>query len=113
VKILHFDIEFIGVPIVFIYTKKKYAKYAKKHNIDEVMDSDGMTTVLLRDDNISFILSVRETDDHIETKPLIVHEISHIVTQIMLHFHFDCDEIRSYLVQFMYLKIMTHYDKGI
>lgn len=110
-KNLHLRIDFIDVNIVFIHSKKRYKKYTKKHNINQVMETSGMTTVITRYDNISFILSICKFDNIYAAKALIVHEISHIVTEIMAYFNFNCDETRSYLIQYIYQMIMPHYDK--
>jgi hypothetical protein len=86
----------------------------------EDLHTDGVTTEIMntRTKKISYIIGLQcdfDTYDLINTKALLVHELSHLVTMHMKVFNFNCDEFRSVLLQHLYLETIpaldNYYDK--
>lgn len=99
------NIDFVNVNIYYFESKKKYDKYCKKHKIDEPMYSDGLTTVLTKGSKIGFLITIDNVEDQLEWEGVLVHEISHVITELFKWYGFSCDELRSYLMQYIYQSI--------
>ncbi len=100
--------------ITFCYGEKAYTKHIKKYfGLDEQIKLDGITTVLSKEDDYKIVIGVRKRDNAYELKGLIVHEISHAVTEWMQMYGFRCDEVRSYTLQKIYQEIMPFIDEKL
>ncbi len=82
----------------------------------EDMHADGLTTEIKnsRTDKISYIIGLQcdfDRYDLLNTKALLVHELSHMITMYMRDFNFDCDEFRSVLLQHLYIESISALDK--
>ena len=98
--------------ITFCYGEKAYTKHIKKYfGLDEHIKLDGITTVLSKENDYKIVIGVRKRDNAYELKGLIVHEISHAVTEWMQMYGFRCDEVRSYTLQMIYKDAMIFLDK--
>ena len=103
-----------GTPITFCYGEEAYKKYLeKKYKTKEDLLTDAQTTILIRDNKLSIVIVICDNKiiNIYEQKALIVHELNHAVTELMDHFSFNCDEFRSYTLQWLYLEFMPFFDK--
>lgn len=113
IKPLKIKLKIIEPNIIFcpnqeIY-EKEMEKYKNLENYFYTLNTDATTTILKRD-NLNIIIGIKERHNIYEAKALIVHELSHAVTEVMNHYGFICDEFRSYTLQSMYLDVIPYYD---
>ena len=100
--------------IAVCYGEQNYIKYMKKrYSCDEIIEKDGATTIVTnsRMGMFSIVIGLKEFDNIYSLKGLMVHELSHTVTQIMEEFGFKCDEFRSYTLQWLYQEVTPFIDK--
>jgi hypothetical protein len=103
-----------GTNIVFCYGKKEYKKYCKKRfNLINEFDSFAASTEFLNQKKVNYeiVVGVSKISDVYILKSAIVHELSHSVSQWMEYFGFNCDELRSYTLQYLYLEVMPFVDE--
>lgn len=100
-----------GTKIVFCYGAKAYRKYIKENfGIDSKIVWCGCSAELTNKEKYEIVVGVRKYKDIYALKALIVHELNHTVTQLMEYFNFNCDELRSYTLQYLYQEIMPLLD---
>ena len=102
-----------GFDISLCYGDKAYSKYLKKyHNLDMQLNNDGRTPILPHDKfGFAIVVGIKHIDNIYQLKGLIVHEISHVVSEIMEHYQYNCDEFRAYTTQFLYIEFMKFIDE--
>ncbi len=108
------NIDIVASDIYVTLTKKKYEKTLQKHfNVYEEMVSMGRTTILEKNGMMDLVvgIQVERISNIVEAKGLLVHELSHVVTEIMNHHGFNCDEFRSYCLQKLYIESVTMIDE--
>jgi len=112
-KVLTLTHQATGSEISFCYGEKAYIKHLKKYyGQDMQMESDATTCVLEHNSlGFSIVIGVKEFKNIYELKALIVHELSHTVSELMTHYAFSCDEFRSYTLQWLYVEIIPFLDK--
>lgn len=115
-KYLDISISIFPVTIIFCPTKEIQENYTKKYHSwmsDEQReyDSNANTLVVTEEGQLSLIVSLDNVKDVYEAKSLIVHELSHVVTETFKFLYIDCDETRSYMLQGLYKDVMKFYDK--
>jgi len=102
-----------GTKITFCYGEKAYAKYIEKHyGLIGKIKSDAVTSIFKSniDGKQSIVVGAKEREDIYELRALIVHELSHTVSELMDEYGFKCDEFRSYTLQWLYMEIMPALD---
>ena len=98
--------------IVFCYGAKTYHKYIRKtFGVDEYIDQGGVCTAWHYKDEFSIVIGVKKIKDEHQLKGMIMHELSHAVTQLFEEYGFKCDELRSYTLQYLYHEFMPSLDK--
>lgn len=103
-----------GTEIAFCYGDKALRKYyAEQTGMEEYLEHLGTTFILTRDKDFRLIIGVKKSLDIYSLKSTVVHELSHAVTEIMNYFGFDCDEFRSYTLQWLYVEIIPFLDSLI
>ena len=116
-KILIQELDCVPATVVYCRDDKSRLKYLKKNHSwtskkDRKRNSNGITHVMFENGYITLIIGVVFKDDIYQEKGLIVHELSHCVTEVMKHTGINDDEFRSYLLQNLYIKIMSFVDNG-
>lgn len=107
-EIIH---QITGARIVFCYGAKSYHKYIRKQfNTDEYIIDSGVCTAWNEKEFI-VVVGVKKSRNIYALKALIVHELSHAVTMLFNNYNFDCDELRSYTLQYIYQEIMPPLDE--
>lgn len=114
-KKLTIKLDFILTEVNFFIGAENHNAYIDKFKTgsDWYLNNDGLTTDLWNDEK-GHIVMISVTDkpfDVYEIKGLIVHEITHAVSFIMSRHGFVCEEMKAYLSQHLYIKIMKYYDK--
>ena len=100
--------------ITFVYGAKNYTKFVKKeYGVDSILDTTGTTLILTENKEHNIVIGVMKLDNIYQLKGVIVHELSHAVTEIMHNIGSECDEMRSYMLQRFYQDTMTQIDKWI
>ena len=100
-----------GTRIVFCYGAKAYAKYIKaQFGVDEKIEWCGVSIELTKVDEYAIVIGIRKYKDVYALKGLLIHELSHTVSQLMEYYNFKCDEFRSYTLQWLYQEIMPLLD---
>lgn len=100
--------------VTFCYGEKAYNKFIKKQfDVNEYIEKGGVCTSWRHNEVYSIIVGVKKYKDVYSLKALIVHELSHAVTMYFNEHGFNCDELRSYTLQFMYQEIMPFLDNII
>jgi hypothetical protein len=109
-------IDFLGLKVKFFTSKKSYDKYCKKKSyIDYEIIGTGVTNTISDSEGtlIEILIAVYAENNECEDKAVLVHEASHAVTDIFEYFCFDCDELRSYLLGYIYKKAIKFYNKQV
>lgn len=116
-KNLKINLDFIPSKIYFFIGAENHNSFIDKYKTgsDWYLNNDGLTTDLWNDKkgHIVMISITNNPFDVYEIKGLIVHEITHAVSFIMSRHGFICEEMKAYLSQYLYIKIMKYYDKEI
>jgi len=109
------EIQLTETKITFCYGAKSYKKYMKKeHMLKDRLINAGVTNILTKSNGeYCIVLAVKKIEDIYALKGISVHEISHAVSDWMEHFGFDCDEVRSYTLQMLYLEFMIFLDNQL
>jgi len=107
------ELQLTQTKITFCYGKKAYRKHIKKeHSLDIKLENSGVTQPLIKSNgSFTVAIGVKEREDVYILKAIIVHEISHAVTEWMDYYGFKCDETRSYTIQFLYMEFMQFLDE--
>lgn len=103
-----------GTPIAFCYGAKAYKKYMKKHyGLDEEIPHTACTMILTKKNTFSLVIGTKKLENIYQLKGVITHELSHTVTELMQYYGFECDEFRSYTLQWLYQEIMPALDEKL
>jgi hypothetical protein len=111
-------IDITNTPIYLAIGEKEFEDIQKKHSKSELITIGGggkMLSIHYTEDNsLSFILiGLNSNLDVYEMKALLVHELSHAVTTYFLNYGFNDDELRSYLLQYLYLQFVKYIDQQL
>lgn len=102
--------------IVVCYGKKSYAK-AMKHLTGEthkLLDPGVMTTTRMNDSGkLGIVIGLQKRTDIYALKGTLVHELSHAVSAIMEEHGMVDDEVRSYMLQWMYMETVQELDEWL
>ena len=100
--------------ITFCYGNKAYSKYMKEQfNEDDFISGHGRCTTAVSSTEFRLVIGVRKIKDIYSLKSMVIHELSHAVTELMDEYNFNCDEFRSYTLQWLYCEIMPSLDAKI
>ncbi|AIT09092.1 hypothetical protein LO80_03310 [Candidatus Francisella endociliophora] len=108
-KYKHIKFEITNHDIYFCYGFKNFKKVQKKLGFNYDVSKYGGATAF-NEETKQIVIGVDKYDDIYEVKALIVHELSHCVTVIMESMDSNCDEFRSYVLQWLYIEIMKYFD---
>jgi len=100
--------------ITFCYGAKAYSKYLKKkYGVIGHIEQGGVTTIVTNNNTgkYNIVVGVKKLEDIYPLKALLVHELSHAVSELMKEYGFVCEEFRSYTLQWLYQEIMPFLDK--
>jgi len=106
------NIQLVDVDVVMFLSRDDYHKYLHKKGVYDVeMHSDGVCTSLAKGTKFKLVIGI-EVGKHkpLEIKGLIVHELSHAITLLFKEYGFNDDELRSYLLQFLYIEFIGWVD---
>jgi len=111
-NILTIEHQLTQIPITFCYNEKTFKKYCKKilKAKNHFMDSGGVCETWETDGKVSYVVGMKAIDDIYSYKALLVHELNHVVTNLMKFSKIEDDEYRSYTLQWLYLEIMPFLD---
>ena len=110
---LKIQLQTIPSNVFFTIGVKAHDKFFKKIGMKETLDTSGATYSIIDGVEVHTILiAISVKEDILVEKGLIVHEINHAVSYIMLEHGFKCDEFRSYLFQYLYMDIIKFYDEN-
>jgi hypothetical protein len=113
-NVLELEHQTTSAPISICYGEKVYTKYMLKHYgfNNYTIDKSAVTTILTnnRTGKYSIVVGINKLEDVYQLKGLIVHELSHVVTELMNEYGFVCDEFRSYTLQWLYQEVMVFID---
>lgn len=118
-KYIDISVKAFPVNVIFCLNSKTHYKYLTKNHSwiseeEKEMNTAGITTYVKEKGKLSLIVGIdTETTNIYEAKALIVHELSHCVTELMAELNLNCDEVRSYLLQSFYLDTIPFYDDYI
>jgi len=100
--------------ITFCYGSKAYSKYIKlEFGLKEQIEWCGCSTELTENNKYGIVIGIKKYRDIYALKALLVHELSHTVSQLMEYYNFKCDEFRSYTLQWLYQEIMPSLDERL
>ena len=108
------ELQLTQTDITFCYGRKSYEKYMSKNNYpDGYINMSAVTSIVTNNNTGKFVIVMGclKQENIYELKGLIVHEISHAVTEWMDYYGFKCDEVRSYTMQFLYQHFMEFLDE--
>lgn len=98
--------------VTFCYGEKAYNSYIKQQfDVNEFIEKGGVCTSWKYKGEYSIVIGLKKYKDIYSLKALIVHELSHAVTMYFNEYGFNCDELRSYTLQFLYQEIMPFLDE--
>ena len=108
---LEVELQLTQTTVALCYGRKAYRKYMLStygDGITTTFDYAGATTVVHNTNTgkLSLVIGVRKVKNVEELNGLLVHEISHAVTEWMNEFGIVCDEVRSYTMQLLYMELV-------
>ncbi len=107
-------IDMFPTKITFVYGANKYSKFVlSKYGIDNTIYTTGTTLILTNNSKHDIVIGVIKLKNIYQLKAIIVHELSHAVTEIMKNIGSECDEVRSYMLQRFYEDIMPVLDEEL
>jgi len=117
-NVLEIDLQTTATRVAFCYGSKAYRKYMEEQfglELESEITASGCTQVVTNNNTGAFrlVIGVKKIKDIYELKGLVVHELNHVVTEWFNHFGFNCDELRSYTLQYLYQEIMVSLDKKL
>ena len=105
----------------FCYGAKAYTKAIAKYAdvYDELTEHQtGVSTSCINKNKLVIVIGIRSLEENIndveypdKLRSICVHELSHSVSQYMSNYGFDCDELRSYRLEFLYKETMKFLSK--
>ena len=106
-NVLRTQIDLFGAPVVICFGAKAFKKVVKKEygvkDGTEILDSAGKYVALEHPEHpLTLVIGIDSTQDLLGIERTLVHELSHVVTQIMEYFGVVCDETRSYMLDYLY-----------
>jgi len=110
---LSLELQLTNTNVTFCYGKKAYEKYMSKNNYPNgEIRLDATTSIVTNNITGEFVIVIGclKIENIYTLKALLVHEMSHAVTEWMNYFGFECDEVRSYTLQHLYLEIISFLD---
>jgi len=108
-KYKHIRHEIANFDIYFCYGFKSFNKVGKKLGMNYDISKYGGATAT-KNSTKEILIGVDKYEDIYEVKALVVHELSHCVTSIMESMNSNCDELRSYTLQWLYIEVMKYLD---
>lgn len=116
-RIFNISLDIVPVPIYLTLSIKGYNKAMELYNGDNILSTPGRTNIISLDGVLKTIVTYIDlnTDKYsiVDIKGLLVHELNHIVTEVFNTYGFSCDETRSYMLQALYVKVVTIIDKEL
>ena len=115
-NILVLEYQLTQTQITFCYGHKTYKKVLKSmYKLPkETIQCDGTcTSIENKVGKVEYVIGIKKFENIYELKALLVHEISHCVSQIMSDFGLEDDEVRSYSLQWLYSNIIPYLDNLI
>lgn len=113
-KVMELQFQLTGTEIAFCYGNKAYSKYMKEQfNLEEHIPMGGCSTIVTKENEFRIVIGIQEIKNKYQRNGMLIHELSHTVSQLMEEFDLRCDEVRSYTLQWMYQCITESLDKRI
>lgn len=116
-KVHNISLDIVTTPIALCLSETAYIKALNRYNLKLGCTSPGMTSFITTDSVLNHIIVYIDADTDkyciYDIKGLVVHELNHVLTRIFEYFGFTCDETRSYMMQYLYIKCMKILDKEL
>jgi hypothetical protein len=118
-NVLRLHVQLVDVDVIVCYGMKKLCKiafkeYGDKITKDELSKYAGVCNTLeLKGGGIVCLIGLDKGQSSNEIERIIVHELSHCVSDIMSEYGLECDETRSYMLDRLYSDVMKWYKKEI
>lgn len=114
-KFLDLSNDIFPCKIIFCPTREAHKKYLDKNHDwmseqEKTFNTHAVTTVINEDDFMTLVVGIDKIEDIYEAKGLIVHELNHVVSNVLVKMNVMCDETRAYFLQSLYIKTMKFYD---
>ena len=104
----------VNMKFVFCYGAKAYHNYIKaEFDEKDYIEQGGVCTAWKHKGEFKIIIGVKKYKDVYVLKGLLIHELSHAVTMFFNEYNFNCDELRSYTLQWLYQTIMPSLDERL
>lgn len=100
--------------ICMCYGKKEYkSTILREMNYDDKLTNscEGSSVLLHREDYTVIVVGVAKKNNTLELNKLLIHELSHTVSQIMENYGITCDEFRSRSLEYLYGVFMSYISK--
>lgn len=102
----------VDMKFVFCYGAKAYHEYIKaQFDEKDYIEHGGVCTAWKHKNEFKIIIGIKKHTNVYAIKGLLVHELSHAVTMLFNEYNFNCDELRSYTLQWLYQTIMPSLDE--
>ena len=109
--IVNIGLNMLDADVHFVYGHKKYRKFVKKtYGVDSDIPFSGATLMLTDKGSFNIVVGVKKIKNIVQLKGIIIHELSHAVSELMNHYGLVDDEFRSYLLQYMYQEVIVELD---
>lgn len=79
----------------------------------DYIEHGGVCTAWKHKNEFKIIIGIKKHTNVYAIKGLLVHELSHAVTMLFNEYNFNCDELRSYTLQWLYQTIMPSLDERL
>lgn len=116
-KVYNISLDIVTTPIALCLTEEAYIKVLNRYKVKPDCLAPGRASFITKDEELQHIVIYVNADTTkyciYDIKGLIVHELNHTLTRIFEYFGFNCDETRSYMLQYLYIKCMKILDKEL
>ena len=115
IKTIELTHQITDAKIIFCYGNEAYKNYVnKRFDVNWEIIGAAVCSEVVDEKTEDYVLVIglhEHDDDKYQEASLLVHEMNHAVTFLVETYGFECDEFRSYTLQWLYKTIMPKLDK--
>lgn len=118
-NVVRCEFQLTNCTISICYGKKAFKSELKEvQGVEGELTHFGLTSVHKnhKSGSLSIVIGIgklKNFKNRRDMESILVHELSHAVTEIMNEYHLECDELRSYAIQGFYYEAMLFLDNII
>lgn len=111
--VMNVNLDIFQTKLTVCFNKDSFDNTLKSMYGSEKEFGSGITLTLEKDNLVEYMIGIKDNSDIRSVKSLIVHEITHVVSNILNVTGIEDDETRAYLTQYIYVVVIKAYDKYV